>query len=228
MKGLLYNDFFTLWRLRKALFVLTAGILAFYVFCGQSSFIVILLLMYASMFITWSVAAVNQEEFNTGWRNFVGTLPLSRAKIVLEKYLLILILSSGASMLYYIMLAVQKLIANEPFSVGNFADLAAPVMLFAFITVYTCMNQISIFCFTSAKGSYYFSLVVLICYLAVAVLSLANDVLSLFTDVNLAVLSVFANPDNTVLSVFALLISFAVWGLSIGISYLGYRRKNLV
>jgi ABC-2 type transport system ATP-binding protein len=48
-------------------------------------------------------------EYNTRWSMFVGMLPLSRAKIVFEKYLFILILSSGATVFYGIVLAAQKI-----------------------------------------------------------------------------------------------------------------------
>ena len=217
MKGLLYKDFQTLWRTAKINIAISTAILAFYIFGAQKSIIIIMLLMYAAMVISMGISATNTVDSVTGWCMLIGTLPLSRSKIVFEKYLFILISSSGITVLYYILLTVQKLIDNEPYNTGNFADLSAPILLFTFIVINSCINQISAFCFKSVKGAICANLFIILCSLVLSIVSALKSVQP-----------VFVNVDIVVISVSALLISFIVLSLSFCISYLVYRKKDLI
>lgn len=217
MKGLLYKDFHALWRTSKILLVLSAGSLFLYVFQGQKSVIVILLLTYAAMFISSSISTLSIAEYNTRWSMFVGTLPLSHAKIVFEKYLYILILSSGATVFYGIVLVAYKLIYNRPYHIGNFADLMAPTLLFAIIIINSCINQISTFCFDPLKGSSYSLLLTLLCFTVFSLISTKKSILS-----------AFLNADPVIFSISVFCTALAVLGLSFGISYLVYRKRDLV
>lgn len=218
MKGLLYKDFHAFWRMAFVSLALSAGVLVFYIFFVPKSLLALFLLSVPAMFISFSIMMLAPTEYNTRWSMFVGTLPLSRAKIVFEKYLFNLIISSGATMFYCIVLALYKLIYNKPYHIGNFSDLTAPVLFFAIIMIHSCLNQISSFCLEPIKAS----------ILNLVFTFLVNIIFYVMFIIYNTVMWAFSKTGSLVFSVFALCVALAVWGLSFGISYLGYRKKDLV
>lgn len=212
MKGLLYKDFFSLWRISKIIIVISAALLIYFIFGHQQY---LLLLTESAILLSGVISTLGTAEHNICWNVFVGTLPLSRAKIVFEKYFFIIILSSGAVVFYYAFLILQKTVHTDTYQFVLVGDMMAPVILFTIIVVSSCLNQIFILCFDPVVGkNFHLSFMVL----SIIVLSATGK----------SVLRGHFDIDPIVFSAVALCISFAVLGVSFVISYLVYRKKDLV
>lgn len=211
MKGLLYKDFYSLLRTSKIHFIVFAVMMVYFVFGHQNY---LFLLTEAAVFLAFVISTLGTVEKNIRWNVFVGTLPLSRAKIVFEKYLFILLLSSGAVVIYYLTLVLHKVIYANTFRTGSFGDLMAPAILFSVVTVSSCLNQIFTLCFDPLKGRNM--------HLSFMMLSII-----IVRAAGISVLPSRLETEPVVFTVSALCVSIAVLAVSFVISYLFYRKKDL-
>lgn len=95
MKGLLKNEFLTMRRV----IVLYAGVLVLYyllgVFGTQMSGVQIFAVFFCTMLI---ISSFSYGE-KSGWNTYVNVLPVSRAQIVMSKYLFALICMAAAALM---------------------------------------------------------------------------------------------------------------------------------
>lgn len=103
MKGLLIKDFYVSLRTGWLYFVVTVvlgGIIAF----GGARPFVFLAAAYLMMILPMTLLAIDERA---KWNAYADTLPITRAQVVAEKYILTLILSAFSA----VVLAVSALIA---------------------------------------------------------------------------------------------------------------------
>lgn len=124
MKGLLLKELFMLRKSWFAIAILTVAFAVVGIFSGETGMLLIVPLFMS----VWSVSFMNMDEVSK-WQQYSLALPYGRRKIVLSKYLMILILNTLSIMFVVLCYLISVALGKNVFS----ADLLLTLIFLSLI-----------------------------------------------------------------------------------------------
>ncbi len=124
MKGLLLKELFMLRKSWFAIAILTVAFAVVGIFSGETGMLLIVPLFMS----VWSVSFMNMDEVSK-WQQYSLVLPYGRRKIVLSKYLMILILNTLSIMFVVLCYLISVAFGKNGFS----ADLLLTLIFLSLI-----------------------------------------------------------------------------------------------
>lgn len=145
MKGLLLKELFMLRKSWFAFTILTVTFAVVGIFSGETGMLLIVPLFLS----VWSVGFMNMDEISK-WQQYSLALPYGRRKIVLSKYLMILILNTLSIVFVVLCYLISVALGKNGFS----ADLLLTLILMSLIAglVYSSLLLPLVYKLNTEKG----------------------------------------------------------------------------